>query len=159
MKKTTEEIFPQLSQQGKLKTGGKRRPKTIGRKQLLQEFPLQEIEPDVLEELETSRPKYRYQCRNGFRPCIYLSCKYHLFIDVNPKSGSIKFNFPDQEVWELEETCALDIAERGGMTLEELGKMFNLTRERIRQYERAGLDKLRETLGEDFDVFFPDSDF
>tara|TARA_B100000674_G_C37040340_1_gene558234 strand:+ start:71 stop:325 length:255 start_codon:yes stop_codon:yes gene_type:complete len=64
---------------------------------------------------------------------------------VNPETGSIKLNFPDLEVWELEDTCALDVADRGGITLEEVGEILNLTRERIRQVEVRGLEKLRET--------------
>ena len=45
----------------------------------------------------------------------------------------------------MEHTCALDIADRGGVTLEEVGEILNLTRERIRQVEVMGLEKLRET--------------
>ena len=84
------------------------------------------------------------ECINGPRPCLYVSCKHHLYLDVNPETGSIKINFPDKEPWELGETCALDVAERGGITLEEVGVILNLTRERIRQVEVAGLGKLRE---------------
>ncbi|HZJ55112.1 MAG TPA: sigma factor-like helix-turn-helix DNA-binding protein, partial [Myxococcaceae bacterium] len=50
----------------------------------------------------------------------------------------------DKEIWELEHTCALDVAEKGGITLEEVGEIMNLTRERIRQVETRGLAKLRE---------------
>ena len=45
----------------------------------------------------------------------------------------------------MEETCALDVADRGGITLEEVGEILNLTRERIRQVEVKGLQKLRAT--------------
>jgi hypothetical protein len=31
-----------------------------------------------------------------------------LYIDVHPVRGSIKVNFPDVEVWEMTDTCALD---------------------------------------------------
>ena len=58
-------------------------------------------------------------------------------------TGSIKINFPDKEPWDLEDTCALDVAERGGITLEEVGAILNLTRERIRQVEVRGLLKLK----------------
>ena len=75
-------------------------------------------------------------------PCLYVSCRHHLYLDVNPKTGSNKLNFPDKEVWELGESCALDVAERGGITLEEVGHIMNLTRERIRQVEVRGLEKL-----------------
>ena len=78
------------------------------------------------------------------RPCPYAACKYHLYIDVHPVRGSIKINFPDLEVWEMEETCALDIADRGGITLEEVGQIMNLTRERVRQLETQGLGKLSQ---------------
>ena len=76
------------------------------------------------------------------RPCPFVSCKYHLYLDVHPVRGSIKVNFTDIEVWEMTETCALDIADRGGITLEEVGEIMNLTRERVRQVETAGLAKL-----------------
>jgi hypothetical protein len=95
------------------------------------------------------RPASRGECANVARPCPYVSCKYHLYIDVNPNTGSIKINFPDKEVWELAQSCALDVAQQGGITLEEVGEILNLTRERIRQVEVRGLEKLREAGGDD----------
>jgi hypothetical protein len=71
-----------------------------------------------------------------------VSCKHHLYLDVSPRTGAIKLNFPDLEVWEMTETCALDIADRGGTTLEDVGAIMNLTRERIRQVEVRALAKL-----------------
>ena len=97
--------------------------------------------------LEATRPRYRRDCINGIRPCIYVSCKHHLYLDVNPQTGSVKINFPDKEPWELEETCALDVADRGGITLEEVGEILNLTRERIRQVEVNGLRKIQINTG------------
>ncbi len=88
------------------------------------------------------KPTSRADCENIERPCPYVSCKYHLYIDVHPVRGSIKLNFPDLEVWEMTETCSLDVADRGGITLEEVGEIMNLTRERVRQVETAGLAKL-----------------
>lgn len=95
------------------------------------------------------RPSSRGECANVARPCPYVSCKYHLYIDVNPNTGSIKVNFPDLEVWELQQSCALDVAEQGGITLEEVGEILNLTRERIRQVEVRGLMKLKDAGGEE----------
>jgi len=96
----------------------------------------------LVKEVEGIRPRSRADCVNGPRPCMFISCKHHLYLDVNPATGSIKVNFPDREVWEIEESCALDVADRGGITLEEVGAMMNLTRERIRQLETFGLRKL-----------------
>lgn len=88
------------------------------------------------------RPRTRAECVDGPRPCPFVSCKHHLFIDVSPRTGAIKLNFPDLEVWELTESCALDVADRGGTTLEDVGAIMNLTRERIRQVEVKALAKL-----------------
>jgi len=92
------------------------------------------------------RPQTRDACMQGpfaERPCPYVSCMHHLYLDVNQRTGSIKLNFPDAEVWELGESCALDIADRGGITLEEIGEIMNLTRERIRQLETRGMARLK----------------
>jgi Sigma-70, region 4 len=88
------------------------------------------------------KPQSRAECAEGPRPCPFVSCKHHLFIDVSPRTGAIKLNFPDLEVWDLGESCALDVADRGGTTLEDVGAIMNLTRERIRQVEVKALAKL-----------------
>lgn len=77
------------------------------------------------------------------RSCAFVSCKHHLYLDVDPNTGSIKLNFPDLEPWEIAESCALDVADRAGITLEEVGEIMNLTRERIRQIEVRGLLKIK----------------
>src|SRR5450432_4312373 len=93
-------------------------------------------------EHDYEKPRARSECIDGARPCPFVSCKHHLFIDVSPRTGAIKLNFPDLEVWELGESCALDVADRGGTTLEDVGAIMNLTRERIRQVEVKALAKL-----------------
>lgn len=95
------------------------------------------------EDTQTMRPKNRAECLDGPRPCPYVSCAHHLYLDVSPRTGAIKLNFPDLEVWEMTETCALDVSDRGGTTLEEVGAIMNLTRERIRQVEVKGLARLQ----------------
>lgn len=79
---------------------------------------------------------------NTCRPCPWVSCRHNLYLEVNQTTGTMKKNFPDREPWELEETCALDVAERGGMTLKEVGDILNLTRERIRQLELKAMEEL-----------------
>ncbi len=122
---------------------GRRRSKTIALKRLTRQEIQEGIE--LADMIGYRRPKDRSECITGPRPCPFVACKHHLYLDVNPDTGSIKLNFPDVPVWEMKETCALDIADRGGVTLEEVGEILNLTRERIRQVEVMGLEKLRET--------------
>jgi Sigma-70, region 4 len=88
------------------------------------------------------RPKMRVDCASGPRPCPFVSCTHHLYLDVSSRTGAIKLNFPDLEVEDMKESCALDISDRGGTTLEEVGAIMNLTRERIRQLEVKALAKL-----------------
>lgn len=91
-----------------------------------------ELAPD--DDLPTL-PATRAECAGGARPCPFVSCRYHLYLDVNPRTGTIKLNFPGLEVWELPETCALDVADRGEQTLAAVGGLLNRTRECIRQIE------------------------
>lgn len=129
----------------------RRRSKTMSRKEMARDLRRRRLagqldpeEGDLLKSVDEQRPRTRADCVNGPRPCLFVSCKHNLYLDVNPETGSIKLNFPDKEIWELEHTCALDVAEKGGITLEEVGEIMNLTRERIRQVETRGLMKLRE---------------
>ena len=48
--------------------------------------------PDVE---DVVKPKERAECGNGERPCPFVSCKHHLYLDVSAKTGAIKLNFPD----------------------------------------------------------------
>ena len=121
-------------------------PKRLTKDELRSAETLQ-LPPDV------TRPATRADCAKevgSIRPCPWVSCKYHLYLDVNPETGSIKLNFPDLEVWEMKETCAIDVADKNGITLEEVGEIMNLTRERIRQVEVRGLVKLKQmSVGDD----------
>ncbi len=117
------------------------RPKTIAGKRLTRA----EIQEGIalLDDLWYERPKTRSECVDGIRPCPFVSCKYHLYLDVKDDTQSIKLNFPHLEVWEMEHSCALDVSEQGGLTLEEVGHILNLTRERVRQVEVGGLERLK----------------
>lgn len=83
-------------------------------------------------------------------PCPYVSCRHNLYLDINPKSGAIKMNFPDLQPQELAVSCALDVADRDGATLEEVGAILNVTRERIRQIEVSGMARVNALLLSDY---------
>jgi hypothetical protein len=122
-------------------TKGRVRSKTIAGKRLTREE--RRLAQLIVYPDDVGRPQTRAECANVPRPCPFVSCAHHLYLDINPTSGAIKLNFPHLEVWEMRETCALDVADRGGITLEEVGEILNLTRERIRQVEVRGLVKIR----------------
>lgn len=94
---------------------------------------------------DPDRPRTRDDCQGGYRPCPYVSCRHHLYLEVSEQSGSIKLLFPDKEPWELEHSCSLDLADNGDRTLENVGTVLNITRERARQIEARGLIKLRRS--------------
>ena len=104
------------------------------------------------------RPKTRADCINGIRPCPFVRCRYHLYLDVTP-NNSIKVNFPNVNVWEMSETCTLDVADSGGVGLREVAKIMNISSERTRQVEVAVIKKIKRnsslralfwtTIGED----------
>lgn len=108
---------------------------------------------DLLDPSAYDRPLSRGDCEPGgineARPCPHVACPHHLALDVNDESGSFKLNFPHLEVWEMTETCSLDVADRGGITLEEVGAILNLSRERIRQVEVRGLAKIKDSSGDE----------
>lgn len=92
-----------------------------------------------------SRPRTRGDCVQGIRPCPWVSCRHHLYLDVHP-NGTMKVNHPEKTLEQMADTCSLDVADReGGITLEETGRLMNVTRERIRQIEARVLKQVRDT--------------
>lgn len=109
-----------------------------------EETPGRAIMPDGFQNLK--RPRTRADCVNGPRPCPWVSCKFHLYLDVNEKTGTIKFNFPDLEVWELKETCALDLADKQESSFDDIAQVLNLTKERVRQLVGSATRRLHDAI-------------
>lgn len=93
--------------------------------------------------VDEPRPRTRGDCAGGERPCPWVACRFHLYLDVNPDTGTIKLNHPGLEPWELAQSCALDVADDQAGTLDVVGKILNLTRERVRQIEVRALLKIK----------------
>lgn len=96
-----------------------------------------------------SMPRTRGDCRDGPRPCPWVRCRYHLALDVKEESGAITLNFPSKELSQLKETCALDVAERGGVEPSTIGALMNVSAERVRQIQVGGLERMLERLKEE----------
>lgn len=60
-------------------------------------------------------------------------------------SGNLRYHRPGVGEGILSgPTCALDIADEGPKTLDEVGKFFGLTRERVRQILSVALEKAQK---------------
>lgn len=110
------------------------------------------------------RPRTRADCINGPRPCPWVSCRYHLAVDVT-SSGSIKVNAPRNQIGGVRTihpdttagdglldiaasnvrnpSCALDEADAGAKNLADIARAIGVSRERARQINDAALAKLR----------------
>lgn len=117
--------------------------------QLGQEFPPDPTAPP--------RPKTWGECKEAHRgtrtnPCPYAGCVHHLALDVT-SGGSLVAAFPDREADEIPYTCSLQFAEANpdGATLEEIGAVMNVTRERVRQVEARALVRLRRVTAKETD--------
>ena len=88
----------------------------------------------------------RGACRSLPGPCPYATCRFNLTAETRDTRGA-KPQHANAPV--LREACALEAAEQGGMTLEEIASRFALTRERVRQIELTALRKLGRQLERD----------
>jgi len=92
--------------------------------------------------VRADRPLTRGDCIDGPRPCPWASCRHHLALDVNERTGSITFIAPSPRIEGAAPSCSLDVADRGGLVLQDVGMILGVTRERTRQIETSALVKL-----------------
>jgi len=91
---------------------------------------------------EIPRPRTRGDCANVPRPCPFVGCRHHTFLEINPKTGAVRLAWGALEPDELPAhvSCSLDVADRGGASLEDVGAaMGGITREYVRLIERGAL--------------------
>jgi hypothetical protein len=138
----TTEVVEESSPRTRVRRNRRARSRSIRLLRVTRREALLAVERAAELEAEIERPNRREECVEGPRPCPHVSCRHHLYLDVNPATGTIKLNFPDLEVWELGISCALDVADAGGSAIEAVSELMNVTRERIRQIETQALSKL-----------------
>lgn len=91
------------------------------------------------------RPRTRGECAGGPRPCPLVGCRHHTAVEVTPVGSLVEVR-PGQPVEESTASCSLDIADDGPKTLEQVGAVLNMTRERTRQVEEKALRKVAAAL-------------
>jgi hypothetical protein len=94
--------------------------------------------------LKILRPQTRDDCASVPRPCPFVSCRYNMYLDVR-EDGALRFNFPDREPHEMIASCALDLASDGPRTLDLVGGLMGVSKERARQLEASGLKKVKRS--------------
>lgn len=95
------------------------------------------------------RPVTRADCDDVVRPCPWIECRYHnARVERDGRSG-----VPGQlrglyipTLNDPQTSCALDVAERGGVTLDTVADVLGLTREGARLAEERALASLRRLL-------------
>ena len=109
------------------------------------------IEGELPHEAELPpRPTRRSECAGTPRPCPWVMCRHHLYLDVR-NDGVVRLNFPGG-VETMLSTCALDLADDGPRTLDQVATLMGMSRERVRQLEERALVKLRFSIrGGDLD--------
>lgn len=71
-------------------------------------------------------------CLSTNHPCAESACRYHAACQTTAESLEIMRG----------DRCALRLAARGPLTLEEIGRSLGITRERVRQIESLGIRRM-----------------
>lgn len=96
-------------------------------------------------------PETRGECRGGARPCPLVSCRFHLLLNVTSDGrmySQLEFDedVPEsiaEALREMNETCALDVSERGNnMTQEDVGAALGIPKEKVCVIEKRAADKV-----------------
>lgn len=88
-------------------------------------------------------PRTRRECPNG--PCPHVGCRYHLWTERRLDRRGAVVDLRETPLFgDRRHTCVLNEIARGPLTLEAIGGLFDLSRERVRQIETDALARLRD---------------
>lgn len=106
---------------------------------------------DLLD-LNTAKVEARVagHCEGVPRPCPFVSCKHNLYLDVEPGTGEVRFNFPLLEPEDMppEASCAIDVARSGARDDAAVAELLNVGEAVVERVVRVNGPKLREALSE-----------
>lgn len=80
------------------------------------------------------RPVTRGDCADRPRPCPWASCSWHVV--------TLRRDVDDVET--LAESCVLDVADREGAALHEVGDVLGVSWQRVRQIEEKAIAQLQQ---------------
>ncbi len=96
-------------------------------------------------EAKAGVPRNRGECIDGPRPCPYLSCRHHLWLQLGQDQAG---NWQRGRMGSAElrpatvQTCALDVAEHGA-TSKDVGRLLGMDETRVRQIAAKAFKKLK----------------
>ena len=85
--------------------------------------------------LIVSRPRSRADCIDGPRPCPWVSCRYHLHLDLVSRGRQDELLENPSFEWGGE-SCALDVAERGPLTSREIAPLIGMSQSGCKELYR-----------------------
>ena len=94
------------------------------------------------------RPLTRGDCLDGPRPCPWVSCRYHLGWEHREIKRLMREGSLEEAVEAiacLPATCALDCAESGALSSEQVGPLVGVTRQAVDQILLRVVKKHRST--------------
>src|SRR5687767_8554344 len=77
-------------------------------------------------DMSAFRPKTRGDCGNEMRPCPWVSCRYHLFLETRDGTIVLPHGGDPEALLRMQSTCSLDVAAEGAHSLEQVGEHFNI---------------------------------
>ena len=98
-----------------------------------------------MKETNDPMPRTRGDCPPPSEPCPFLECRHHLWFDRVVENGRVVHVRITHLHGVESRTCSLRFADRGPFTLDQVGRILGLTRERVRQIEAAALQRIRES--------------
>lgn len=88
-------------------------------------------------------PRTLRDCPHG--PCHHVACRFHLWTDrVLDRDGAVVDLRETTLFGDRQHTCVLREVARGALTLDAVGKLLDVSRERVRQIEADALARLRD---------------
>lgn len=91
------------------------------------------------------RPRTRGDCADGPRPCPWVGCRHHLYLEIDRRGRPVTHHHVDPEDLDrLVDTCSLDVADRVSATGEQLDHesvaiRIGLSKQRSQQIEERTL--------------------
>lgn len=105
--------------------------------------PLTDAELRRADQVLSRQPRNRVECPPADVPCPFVACRYHVWTSTTLRQGVVVDVQVGRGWGDVKHTCALVLAEQGPRTMDQVGKILGVSRERVRQLEAGAIQFLR----------------